>query len=193
MANIVTASINYTAPLPLFKVEKPFYSNVPAPDGRQSNQVAWTYGNIKFTDIRGNADDFDLDVNGFEVFQFGPRVEDESDKFATDAWIENEYYPVVERVLKSRLGDVDVVIFDHTVRRRRTASQLKLADDAIRATRQPSLSAHCGMKDETSWAACLSLPENSALINTSGELQTRLCSAVKIGSSFTWVSRLQGC
>jgi hypothetical protein len=147
MAKTVIASINYTAPLALFEVEKPFYSNVPAPDGRQSNQVAWTYNNIEFTDIRGRLDDFELDVNGFEVFEFGPSVEDESHKFDTDAWIEKDYYPAVERVLKSRFGDVGVVIFDHTVRKRRTASQLELAGNSIRATRQPSLSAHCGMED----------------------------------------------
>jgi hypothetical protein len=156
MANTVTASVNYTAPLALFKVEKPFYANVPAPDGRQSNQVAWTYNSIEFTDIRDSLDDFDLDVNGFEVFEFGPSVEDESHNFATDAWIESEYYPVVERVLRSRLGDVDVVIFDHTVRKRRTASQLKTAGDGIRATRQPSLSAHCGMENTAVMLASVS-------------------------------------
>ncbi|KAK0642176.1 hypothetical protein B0T16DRAFT_421139 [Cercophora newfieldiana] len=139
----VTSNINYTAPLPLYDVEKPYYSNVPAPDGRQSNQVAWTYADIQFHDIRGCLDEFKLDVNGFEVFQFGEEAGDETSKFGTDLQIETDYYPLVERMLKARFGDVRVVIFDHTVRRRRTAEDLQRVGDSIRATRQPSLSAHC--------------------------------------------------
>lgn len=146
----VTSSINYTAPLALYKVEKPYYSNVPAPDGRQSNQVAWTYTDIEFSDIRGRLDEFELDVSGFEIFEFGEKVGDETHKFDTDAQIEKDYYPVVERVLKARFGDVGVVIFDHTVRRRWRADQLRLVGDNIRATRQPSLSAHCGTSDTSS-------------------------------------------
>lgn len=111
----VTASINYTAPLELYNTEKPFYSNVPAPDGRQSNQVAWKYDNIEFHDIRGHLKDFNLDKNGFEIFQFGKEAKDEASAFDSESWIEKHYYPVVERVLRARFGDVDVRIFDHTV------------------------------------------------------------------------------
>lgn len=111
----VTASINYTAPLELYKTQKPFYSNVPAPDGRHSNQVAWKYANIEFHDIRDNLRDFDLDKNGFEIFQFGKESKDEAPAFDSEPWIENHYYHVVERVLKARFGDVHVKIFDHTV------------------------------------------------------------------------------
>ncbi|KAK5654036.1 hypothetical protein OQA88_7714 [Cercophora sp. LCS_1] len=146
------SSINYTAPLALYESEKPFYSNVPAPDGRQSNQVAWTYPDILFQDIRDRLTEFDLDVTGFEIFQFGDGIGDETRGFEADAEIERHAYPVIERVLKARFGDVDVVIFDHTVRRRRAAAQLQLAHDEIRATRQPSLSAHCGESDVSSTA-----------------------------------------
>jgi hypothetical protein len=140
----VVSSLHYTAPLELYRVEKPFYSNVPAPDGRQSNQVAWAYSDIEFGDIRGILDEFELDVHGFEVFTFGDSADDETHKFDTDAQIEEDYYPVVEHLLKARFGDIKVVIFDHTVRRRKTAAQLEDFGDNIRATRQPSLSAHCG-------------------------------------------------
>jgi hypothetical protein len=111
----ITSSINYTAPLDLYKVEKPFYSNVPAPDGRQSNQVAWKYDGIEFHDIRTELDRFTLDQNGFEIFQFGEEVDKEADKFDSDHWIEQNCYPAVENLLKARLGDVDVKVFDHTV------------------------------------------------------------------------------
>jgi len=111
----VTSSINYTAPLGLYSREKPFYSNVPAPDGRQSNQVAWKYDNIEFHDIRRHLEDFDLDKNGFEILRFGEEAKDEASAFDSEVWIQQHYYPVVERVLRSRFGDVDVEIFDHTV------------------------------------------------------------------------------
>ena len=111
----VTASINYTAPLELYTREKPFYSNVPAPDGRQSNQVAWKYDNVEFHDIRRHLGDFTLDKNGFEVFQYGEEPEDGTSRFDSTSWIEKHYYPVVEKVLRARFGDVDVKIFDHTV------------------------------------------------------------------------------
>lgn len=140
----VTSNLNYTAPLPLYGVEKPYYSNVPAPNGRQSNQVAWTYTDIEFHDIRDRLTEFELDVSGFEVFEFGENLDDETQKFKTDEQIEKDYYPVIDRLLKARFGDVHVVIFDHTVRRRRTVEDLGRAGDNIRATRQPSLSAHCG-------------------------------------------------
>ncbi|KAK3306514.1 uncharacterized protein B0T15DRAFT_509885 [Chaetomium strumarium] len=149
----VTSSINYTAPLDLYKVEKPFYSNVPAPDGRQSNQVAWKYDAIEFHDIRADVSRFTLDENGFEIFRFGEESEEGVDKFDSDSWIEQSYYPVVESLLKARLGDVVVKVFDHTVRRRKTASDLlQIAGKYIRATRQPSFSAHCGfpfVQDQT--------------------------------------------
>ncbi|KAK4178918.1 hypothetical protein QBC36DRAFT_323629 [Triangularia setosa] len=141
---IVTASLNYTAPLELYKVEKPFYSNVPAPDGRQSNQVAWKYHDVKFHDIRDTLGNFTLDRNGFEVFQYGNKAEDESWKFDADSWIQGSYYPVIESVLKAKFGqETYVKIFDHTVRRRRDIHQLEAAREFIRATRQPSYSAHC--------------------------------------------------
>ena len=143
----VTSNLNYTAPLPLYEVEKPFYCNIPTPDGRQSNQVAWTYTDILFHDIRDRLDDFGLDTNGFEIFRFGEHVDDESDKFTIDAQIEKDYYPVAERLLKERFGDVQVVVFDHTVRRRRTAEDLGKMAGRERPTRQPSLSAHCGTSD----------------------------------------------
>jgi hypothetical protein len=115
----VTSSINYTAPLDLYLVEKPFYSNVPAPDGRQSNQVAWKYDDVEFHDIRTELCSFTLDKNGFEVFSFGDEVDgngdDEARRFDSDAWIEGSYYPVIESVLKARFGNVDIKIFDHTV------------------------------------------------------------------------------
>lgn len=166
----LTTSINYTAPLELYNREKPFYSNVPAPDGCQSNQVAWKYDNIGFYDIRDQSklENFNLDQNGFEIFQFGEEAQHEALSFDSESWIETQYYPVVERLLKARFGDVNVKIFDHTVsvfdleapchgdcdgdidngsqvrkRVKRTAEPHDTKSGPAR--RQPSYSAHCGV------------------------------------------------
>lgn len=122
--NVVIADINYTAPLELYKVEKPFYSNVPAPDGRQSNQVARVYHGIHVSDIRGVVQSFNMDKHGFEVVRSGG--EDGGGNFESDAWIEQAYYPVIEKVLQARLGDVRVRIFDHTVRSKFHVDQSRL-------------------------------------------------------------------
>ncbi len=109
----VTASLNYTNPLDLYKVEKPFFSNIPAPDGRQSNQVVRRYDGIDFRNIRDDPSRFTIDEHGFELFQFGQ--EDQPGNFESDAWIQESYYPVVESLLQCRFRDVGVKIFDHTV------------------------------------------------------------------------------
>ncbi|KAK3385799.1 hypothetical protein B0H63DRAFT_523115 [Podospora didyma] len=114
----VVSSINYTAPLELYRTEKPLYPNVPAPDGRQSNQVAWRYHDIEFRDIRNNMDGYTLDTNGSEIFRLEDKaqVNEDAADFDSNAWVEAEYYPVVERVLKAQFRDhIGVKVFDHTV------------------------------------------------------------------------------
>ncbi|VUC20826.1 unnamed protein product [Clonostachys rosea] len=143
MESIIT-SLNYTAPLPLYKTEKPFYSNVPAPDGRQSNQVAWSYPDIQIRDIRSQLEEFTLDTHGFEVVKYG--IEGIEENFDSDKWIEQNYYPVVHDLLKSHFGATSVKIFDHTVRKRSTPKQirdLKENQSSLPAPRQPSYSVHC--------------------------------------------------
>ena len=112
MAEVVS-SINYTVPTELYKREKPFYCNIPAPDGRQSNQQVQTYENIVFHDIREELDKYNIDKQGFEVVKTEDRIPDGD--FSSDSWVRDSYYPIVEKLLKDRFGDVDVLIFDHTV------------------------------------------------------------------------------
>ncbi|KAF2802768.1 uncharacterized protein BDZ99DRAFT_492026 [Mytilinidion resinicola] len=111
--NEVTSRLNYTAPLDLYLREKPFYSNVPAPNGVQSNQKVQTYEDIVFHDIRRNIGRFNIDDQGFEVIEYAGKIPQDGE-FDSDIWVRSSYYPAVERVLKERFGDVDVLIFDHT-------------------------------------------------------------------------------
>jgi hypothetical protein len=113
MMSKVISKLNYTAPLDLYEREKPFYSNVPLPNGVQSNQKAQLYDNITFHDVRDEIHAFDIDDQGFEVLRYKDTIPDGD--FDSDVWVRSEYYPVAERVLRDRFGDVDILIFDHTV------------------------------------------------------------------------------
>jgi hypothetical protein len=110
----VVSSIGYLKPLDLYEIEKPYYSNIPLPNGRQSNIFSSCYPNITLTNIRPKLSEFTLDKQGFEVVQYDGDAYSSED-FSSDSWIERNYYPVVEKVLLRRFGNVTVKIFDHTV------------------------------------------------------------------------------
>ncbi|KAH7923328.1 hypothetical protein BV22DRAFT_1015711 [Leucogyrophana mollusca] len=65
--------------------------------------------------IRGKEDQFTLDNAGF---QFARQAATHT-SFTNDAEIETEYYPESIEVIKKMTGASSVVIFDHTIRRRR--------------------------------------------------------------------------
>lgn len=109
----MVSSLNYLQETDLYEREKPYFSNVPATDGRHTNQKAQTYEDVTFKDVRGHERGFSLDTQGFEIVEYDDGVQDED--FDSDHWIEQNYYPVVHRVLQKALGSVSVHIFDHTV------------------------------------------------------------------------------
>jgi len=109
----IVSSLNYTAPLELNDREKSFYLNIPALDGVQSNQRVEKYDDIVVQYIRNELNQFDVDKQGFEVVK-GEGIALCGD-FDSDSWVRSKTYPIVERVLKARFGDVENLIFDHTV------------------------------------------------------------------------------
>jgi hypothetical protein len=110
----VVSSIGYLKKIGVYKTEKPYYCNVPLPNGRQSNIVSSRYANIALTNIRPNLLDYTLDVQGFEAIKYDGKPYSPED-FSSDSWIEQNYYPMIENVLLKRFGNVIVKIFDHTV------------------------------------------------------------------------------
>lgn len=66
-------------------------------------------------DIRGKEVEYSLDVSGFQYY----RHQAKHTKFTNDKEIEEEYYPESVELLKKLTGASRVVIFDHTIRRRR--------------------------------------------------------------------------
>ncbi|KDQ56815.1 hypothetical protein JAAARDRAFT_132141 [Jaapia argillacea MUCL 33604] len=70
---------------------------------------------VEIESIRGKEDQFSLDTSGFQFF----KREAKHKAFTNDAEIEEEYYPESIEFIKDATGASRVVIFDHTIRRRR--------------------------------------------------------------------------
>ncbi|KAI6046143.1 hypothetical protein EDC04DRAFT_1877195 [Pisolithus marmoratus] len=70
---------------------------------------------VQVEDIRGKEDEYSLDVSGFQYYRHPAK----HTKFTNVKEIEEEYYPESIELLKKLTGASRVVIFDHTVRRRR--------------------------------------------------------------------------
>ncbi|KAI6157164.1 hypothetical protein BKA82DRAFT_13262 [Pisolithus tinctorius] len=66
-------------------------------------------------DIRGKEVEYSLDVSGFQYYRHPAK----HTKFTNDKEIEEEYYPESIELFKKLTGASRVVIFDHTIRRRR--------------------------------------------------------------------------
>lgn len=70
---------------------------------------------VDIESIRGKENEYTLDTSGF---QFSKRPA-KHQSFASDEEIRNEYYPESIELIKELTGASRVVLFDHTIRRRR--------------------------------------------------------------------------
>jgi len=70
---------------------------------------------VTIHNLRGDESAATLDTTGFQLFKHPAK----HTAFATDAEIEREYYPESIELLKELTGAHRVVLFDHTIRRRR--------------------------------------------------------------------------
>ncbi|KAF7375462.1 hypothetical protein MSAN_00434100 [Mycena sanguinolenta] len=83
--------------------------------------------------LRGNESSATLDTTGFQLFDHPAK----HTSFANDAEIEKEYYPESIELIKKLTGASRVVLFDHTIRRRRPGQV-----DSSPGKRQPVSAAH---------------------------------------------------
>ena len=105
----------YIAPLPLYRVEKPFFLNIPVhriPSARQTN-VTHTARDVPFTDIRSHESLFSLDKNGFEISRLATKLTYED--FANPKAIVTKYFDEVKAVLGSATGAELIVPWDYQV------------------------------------------------------------------------------
>ncbi|KAJ7583930.1 hypothetical protein C8J56DRAFT_195275 [Mycena floridula] len=114
--------------------EKP-WMNINAFDerGRQSSFELFPH-NLTVHNLRGKEDSVSLDTAGF---QFCSGEVPKHTAFVNDEEIRAEYYPECVEHIKQQTGASRVVIFDHTIRRRRPG-----IIDSSPETRQPVPSAH---------------------------------------------------
>jgi len=68
-------------------------------------------------DIRGQENQTHIDKTGFQAITSPSTFSSEFILSATDAEIENSYFPEVEELIKKQTGASRVIFFDHTIRR----------------------------------------------------------------------------
>ncbi|KAH8983836.1 hypothetical protein EDB86DRAFT_3106205 [Lactarius hatsudake] len=82
--------------------------------GKRASNWEYTAHAVKVENLRGHAE-ATLDKNGFQFFHRPAK----HTSFANDEEISREYYPESIELLKQLTGASRVVLFDHTIRRRR--------------------------------------------------------------------------
>ncbi|KAF9078259.1 hypothetical protein BDP27DRAFT_1397303 [Rhodocollybia butyracea] len=109
---------------------------------------------LPIEDVRGKEHLYTLDTAGFQYFQHKAK----HTSFSNDEEIEREYYPESTELLKKLTGASKVVLFDHTIRRRRPGEV-----DTDVTKRQPVTQVHV---DQTTQSAInrvhRHLPESEA-------------------------------
>ncbi|KAG6866318.1 hypothetical protein C0991_005785 [Blastosporella zonata] len=98
---------------------------------------------VVIENVRGKESGFTLDTAGFQLV----RRSAEHTAFLDDSAIQQEYYPESIELLKSVTGASKVVIFDHTIRRRRPGEF-----DDVPGKRQPASQAHVDQTNKASIA-----------------------------------------
>ncbi|KAI0051571.1 hypothetical protein FA95DRAFT_1554389 [Auriscalpium vulgare] len=107
---------------------------------RESNWVHIKHP-VSIENLRGRESEASLDTTGFQFFHSPPQHK----AFTNDEEIEREYYPESIELIKQLTGASRVVLFDHTIRRRRPGE----IDDTPQK-RQPVAGVHV---DQTSASA----------------------------------------
>jgi len=114
---------------------------------------------VKVENLRGRTDTT-LDNNGFQFFHHPAK----HTSFANDEEIEREYYPESIELIKQLTGASRVVLFDHTIRRRRP-NTIDTPEN-----RQPALSVHV---DQTTASAVSRVRRHLPAEDVEGLLQRR--------------------
>ncbi|KZT24833.1 hypothetical protein NEOLEDRAFT_1134504 [Neolentinus lepideus HHB14362 ss-1] len=100
--------------------------------GEAEKNFAEAWYKMEIEDIRGKEEEYTLDTNGFQLYKRPSK----HTEFVDDAEIREEYYPECIQFIKDLTGASEVLIFDHTIRRRKPGQK-----DSAEA-RQPVPSVH---------------------------------------------------
>ncbi|EPS38830.1 hypothetical protein H072_7421 [Dactylellina haptotyla CBS 200.50] len=132
----VKADLFFLARHKLWEEEKPFYLNIPVPEGRERTNFRGQIHKVQIHDIRGHENTFKLDECSFQVMQESTPV-----PFHRIQNIESQYIPSIELFLRDVLNASEVYAFDYT---RRTSSPEKIMEQEGNLLRSPGYVVHCG-------------------------------------------------
>jgi len=110
----ITANLSYFSP-PIDGTRPFFNINADVQTGDRTKN--WTKNDkpMQIENLRGKEDSVSLDTAGFQFYRRSAK----HTTFMDDAQIEREYYPESIELIKELTGASRVVLFDHTIRRRR--------------------------------------------------------------------------
>ncbi|KAJ6555123.1 hypothetical protein DFH09DRAFT_1493249 [Mycena vulgaris] len=107
-----TASLNfYVSPKDGVRA----YQNITSVTGVPDKNFTMEAHDVEIQNLRGNESAATLNTTGFQIYKHPAK----HTAFMSDAAIEKEYYPESIELIKRLTGASRVVLFDHTVRRRR--------------------------------------------------------------------------
>ncbi|KAJ6555128.1 hypothetical protein DFH09DRAFT_1365821 [Mycena vulgaris] len=125
-----TAALNFFVPP---KDGARAYQNATPVPGVQERNFTIDVHDVQIQNLRGNESAATLDTTGFQIYKHPAK----HTSFTSDAEIEKEYYPESIQLIKRLTGANRVVLFDHTIRRRRPGE-----DDDAPGRRQPVSQTH---------------------------------------------------
>ncbi|KAI0264976.1 hypothetical protein BC834DRAFT_881409 [Gloeopeniophorella convolvens] len=139
------------------------WSNINADPVTGKRAANWEYQGhpVRIENLRGHEGEVSLDKNGFQYFNHPAQ----HTSFANDEEVEAEYYPESIELLKQLTGASRVVIFDHTIRRRRPG---EVADTPQK--RQPVAGVHV---DQTPASAAARVHRHLPAADAPGLLERR--------------------
>lgn len=122
------------------EVTHPYLYIYPLTNGEPQSNLKNTKIELPIHDLRGYTPEqlkqlgFVTDHAGFQVVEgWGKQDTQElwkKQNWEDEQWIEKEYYADVDELVKKETGAISTFIFDHTVRKRRTADTENLPDTA---------------------------------------------------------------
>ncbi|KAJ7687863.1 hypothetical protein B0H17DRAFT_1136028 [Mycena rosella] len=124
------------------------YQDTTAPNGANDKNFPLDVHDVEIQNLRGTEATATLDTTGFQLYKHAAK----HTAFTSDAEIKEEYYPESIELLKRITGASRVVLFDHTIRRRKVSAIDDSTDTAKPA--QPATQAHI---DQTNAAALVRL------------------------------------
>lgn len=109
-----TSSLQFIKWTDLYKTDRPYQIFIDLPDSTPRTNVEFEVKEVVFRDVRGQEDSYELDTHGFML-----RHSKEIEGFGNDPtpeFIEKEYLPSVEELIKKEVKGADrVKIFDWRV------------------------------------------------------------------------------